>query len=217
VASRWHTVAVLALIAVSGFRGWVRADQMRASLNPDRISIYERTIVFEWLVLALVLLGVWINGSTVLTVLGDRWRTVRQFLSDLGIGLLFLFASILLMSIASSHGGASDSSTQFLLPRGRVEKELWVLLSITAGICEEAVYRGYLQRQFMALTKSVPIGIVLSALVFGTAHSYQGVAQATLIGTLGAMGGVLAYWRRSVRPGMIAHVLQDMLGGFINH
>ncbi len=190
---------------------------MRASLNPDRISIYERIIVFEWLVLALVLLGVWINGSTVLTVLGDRWRTVRQFLSDLGIGLLFLFASILLMSIASSHGGASDRSTQFLLPRGRVEKELWVLLSITAGICEEAVYRGYLQRQFMALTKSVPIGIVLSALVFGAAHSYQGVAQATLIGTLGAMGGVLAYWRRSVRPGMIAHVLQDMLGGFINH
>ena len=99
----------------------------------------------------------------------------------------------------------------------RVEKELWVVLSITAGICEEAIYRGYLQRQFMALTKSVPLGIVFSALVFGAAHSYQGLAQAMLIGTLGAMGGTLAYWRRSVRPGMIAHVLQDVLGGFIRH
>lgn len=190
---------------------------MRASVNLDRISIYERTIVFEWLVLGVVLLGVWMNGSPVLAVLGDRWRSMRQFLSDIGIGLLFLFASIVLMSIASSHGSANDSSTRFLLPRGRVEKELWVILSITAGICEEAVYRGYLQRQFMALTKRVPLGIALSALVFGAAHSYQGLAQALLIGTLGALGGVLAYWRRSVRPGMIAHVLQDLLGGFINH
>jgi len=190
---------------------------MRASVNPDRIGIYERTIMFEWLVLGLVLLGVWLHGSPILAVLGDRWRSAGQFLRDIGIGLLFLLVSILLMSIVSSHGGANDNSTQFLLPRGRVEKELWVVLSITAGICEEAVYRGYLQRQFIALTKSVPLGIVLSALVFGAAHSYQGLAQAMLIGTLGAMGGILAYWRRSVRPGMIGHVLQDVLGGFIRH
>ena len=47
----------------------------------------------------------------------------------------------------------------------------------------------------MALTKSVPGGIVLSALAFGAAHSYQGVAKASLIGVMGAMGGILAYWR----------------------
>lgn len=94
---------------------------------------------------------------------------------------------------------------------------LWVVLSITAGICEEAVYRGYLQKQFVALTKSVPGGIVLSALAFGAAHSYQGFAKASLIGVMGAMGGTLAYWCGSVRPGMIAHAVQDVLGGFVRH
>jgi membrane protease YdiL (CAAX protease family) len=217
VASPWHTVVVLAVIGALALRGGLRAGQMRTIVNPDRIALYERTIMFEWLVLGLVLVGVWLGGSSLLTVLGNRWRSARQFLRDVGIGLLFLIASIMVTSIVGSHGGAGDKSTQFLLPQGGMEMALWVVLSITAGICEEAVYRGYLQKQFVALTKSVPGGIVLSALAFGAAHSYQGFAKASLIGVMGAMGGTLAYWCGSVRPGMIAHAVQDVLGGFVRH
>jgi uncharacterized protein len=90
---------------------------------------------------------------------------------------------------------------------------MWILLSVTAGICEETVFRGYLQRQFMALTKSVPIGILLSAVAFGAAHSYQGLAGAARIGLQGALLGILANWRKSVRPGMIAHAWGDAFAG----
>jgi uncharacterized protein len=217
VAAPWHTVFVLALIATLAYWGKLRADQMRAMLNPDRVKIYERTILSEWLVLGLVLVGVWLNGSSLFAVLGDRWRSGRQFLRDVGIGLLFLIASIMVTSIVGSHGSMDDKATHFLLPQGKVEIALWVVLSITAGICEEAVYRGYLQKQFMALTKSVPAGIFFPALAFGVAHSYQGWARASLIGVMGAMSGILAYWCRSVRPGMIAHTLQVVLGGFVRH
>jgi membrane protease YdiL (CAAX protease family) len=217
VAAPWHTVFVLALIATLAYWGKLRADQMRAMLNPDRVKIYERTILSEWLVLGLVLVGVWLNGSSLFAVLGDRWRSGRQFLRDVGIGLLFLIASIMVTSIVGSHGSTDDKATHFLLPQGKVEIALWVVLSITAGICEEAVYRGYLQKQFMALTKSVPAGIFFPALAFGVAHSYQGWARASLIGVMGAMSGILAYWCRSVRPGMIAHTLQVVLGGFVRH
>jgi membrane protease YdiL (CAAX protease family) len=217
IASLWHTGLVLAVIGLSAFRGWARAGQMRASIHPDRITIYQRTILFELLVLGLVLAGVWLSGSPLRAILGDRWRSAGQFLRDLGIGLVFLVVTIVVSSVVGSHGGGEDSATQFLLPQGRIELVLWVALSITAGICEEAVYRGYLQKQFMALTRNVPAGIILSALVFGGAHSYQGLAHASVIGSLGALTGVLAYWCRSVRPGMIAHTLQDVLGGFIRH
>jgi len=217
VASPWHTVVVLALIAALVSRGRVQLGQMRAMVNPDHISLYRRTILSEWLTLALVLSGVWLHGSSLLTVMGHRWRSVSALFRDVGIGLLFLIAMIVFTSIVSSHGDAGDRATQFLLPQGRIEVTLWVLLSISAGICEEAIYRGYLQKQFMAMTKSVPAGIILSALVFGLAHSYQGLARASMIGVAGAMSGVLAYWCRSVRPGMIAHALQDLLGAFIRH
>ena len=217
VAAPWHTVFVLALIATLAYWGKLRADQMHVGLNPDRVTIYERTILFEWLMLGVVLFGVWLNGSPRSAILGDSWRSGRQFLRDAGIGLLFLIASIMVTSILGPHGGTGDKAVQFLLPQGRIEMVLWVVLSITAGICEEAVYRGYLQKQFMALTKNVPAGIVFPALAFGVAHSYQGLARAFLIGVMGAMGGILAYWCNSVRPGMIAHVLQDVLGGFVKH
>jgi uncharacterized protein len=201
-------VFVFALIATLAYWGKVRADQMRAVLNPDRVKIYERTILSEWLVLGLVLAGVWLNGSSLFEILGERWRSSRQFFRDAGIGLLFLIASIMVTSMLSAHGGTGDKVTRFLLPQGEVEIALWVALSLTAGICEEAIYRGYLQKQFIALTKSVPAGIFFPALAFGVAHSYQGLARASLIGVMGAMSGVLAYWGRSVRPGMIAHTLQ---------
>lgn len=164
-----------------------------------------------------MLAGVWLGGSSLRTVLGNRWRSARDFFRDAGIGLLYLIASIVVTSIIGGHGGARDQATQFLLPRGGLEIPLWIVVSISAGICEEAVYRGYLQKQFMALSKSVLAGIALSALVFGLSHSYQGFARASLIGVMGLMSGILAYWRRSVRPGMVAHTLQDILGAFVRH
>jgi uncharacterized protein len=217
VAATWHTAVILGVQAILAYRGYLRADQMRAVANPNRIGMYENTIFFQCLMLLLVLAGVWLNGSSVSTVLGEHWRSFRQFARDFGIGLAFLIGSIMVTSIIGSHGGSGDKATQFLLPRGVGETALWIVLSITAGICEEAIYRGYLQKQFMALTRSATGGIVLSALIFAAAHSYQGFVRASLIGVVGAMSGVLAFWCRSVRPGMIAHALQDVLGAFVRH
>jgi uncharacterized protein len=51
---------------------------------------------------------------------------------------------------------------------------LWILLSISAGICEEIVFRGYLQQQFQAATRSIVAAVILQGAVFGMAHTYQG-------------------------------------------
>jgi membrane protease YdiL (CAAX protease family) len=177
--------------------------------------MYERTILTEWLMFALVILGVWLHGSSLLTVLGDRWRSVRSVMVDIGIAAAFWIGSTVVISVfgGHAHGGETERAVQFLLPQGRLEVTLWIVLSITAGICEEALFRGYLQRQFMALTKSVAIGILLSALAFGAAHSYQGLGGALRIALQGALLGMLANWRRTVRPGMIAHAWGDIFAG----
>ncbi len=198
LAPVWHTIVVLVVIAASAVRGLLRNSQIRAGLNLDRITLYERTLLFEWLLLGLVLFGVW-----------------QQMLRDVGLALAFVVASIMITSMIGGHGGDANKSIQFLLPQSGAEKALWVLLSISAGICEEAIYRGYFQKQFIALTNSVPAGIGLAALTFAGSHLYQGWARATVIGVMAVLGGILAHWCRSVRPGMIAHALQDVLGGFV--
>jgi uncharacterized protein len=217
IASPLHTVLVLAAQGGLALRTMIRVGQVPAAANLNRVQLYERTILFEWLMFALVLLGVWLSGSPLATVLGDRWRSLRELFRDAGIGVAFMFVSVMIGSIVGSHaqGGAPDRAVQFLFPHGGAEIALWILVSVTAGICEEAIFRGYLQRQFMALTKNASFGIILSAAVFGMSHAYQGFGHAIQIAMLGAMSGILAHWRKSVRPGMFAHALQDILGGLL--
>lgn len=210
-----HTVLLLAAIGIQAYRSVTHGDQMRA-VNLDRIRMYELTILVEWLMLGFVIVGVRLNGSPLAAVLGGRWHSVREVARDVGIGFAFMVVGVMVTSMIGSHADG-DRSTQFLLPHGGKEIALWIVVSLTAGICEEAVYRGYLQRQFTALTKNVPAGIILSAGLFGAAHSYQGVRHAAPIAVLGAMTGVLTHWRKSVRPGMIAHAMQDTLAIFVRH
>lgn len=214
IASPWHTLLILLLQAMLSYRAMVHASEMQGG-NFDRIQIYTRTISFEWLMFGLVILGVRRHGTSILTVVGDRWRSVGHALQHLGIGVLFLFATVTFTSLLGGH--AHGNSAQYLMPQGHTETWMWIVLSISAGFCEEALFRGYLQRQFIALTKNVPAGILLSAAAFGGAHAYQGWHQVIQIGTLGLMGGVLAHLCKNVRPGMIAHALQDTLAMFVRN
>jgi len=121
-------------------RGLMHGNELRSA---SRIRIYERTMLREWLEFAFVLLGVWWVGSPLSAVLGERWRSIRDFVRDLGIGFGYSVVSAMVLSILLPHGGDSNSSVQFLMPRGRKEMILWIALSVSAGICEETLYRGY--------------------------------------------------------------------------
>jgi len=213
IASPIHTLLVLAAEVGLAYRGIHRLSQLQGTA--DRMQLCQRTIFFELLMLALVLVGVRLHGSSLASVLGKRWRSMVEVLRDAGIGVAFLFASTMLGSVLAGHAGGQDRSVLSMLPQSGLEVGMWIIVSLTAGVCEEAIYRGYLQRQFTALTKNVPLGIVLSACMFGIAHAYQGFGRAMQIVLQGVMSGILAHWRKSVRPGMFAHAIQDILGGLL--
>jgi len=102
-----------------------------------------------------------------------------------------------------------------LLPQSPLEIALYLMLSLTAGFCEEVIFRGYLQRQFTALTRASAGGIALQGIVFGLGHGYQGWKFMLLIAVYGTTIGLLAHWRHSLRPGMILHFVQDGAGGLV--
>ena len=95
-------------------------------------------------------------------------------------------------------------------PVGLLEGILAIAVAVSAGICEEIVFRCYFQRQFRALSGNSVIAVVLQAAVFGIAHVYQGVRLASMVVLYGILFGVLALWRRSLRPGIIAHAWSDI-------
>jgi uncharacterized protein len=210
IASRWHTLFVFVAAALYAYRSATNVANMRAGLGINRPHMYLRTMLFELLFLAFVIFGVRLHGVSLETIFGQRWRSLSAVLRDLGLGISLMPVSMIVVSlVASGLRSTSNQSIQFLMPQSSLEMFLWVVLSAIAGICEEAVYRGYFQRQFAALSHSVPAGILLSGAAFGAAHLYQGWRRAVPIAVMGALFGFVAQWRRTVRPGMFAHVIQD--------
>jgi membrane protease YdiL (CAAX protease family) len=111
--------------------------------------------------------------------------------------------------------GVNTATTPYQPPAGYSEVGLWILVSFAAGIGEEILFRGYLQRQFHAATGSLVAGVLLQGLLFGLIHAYQGWKQVMVIAPLGILYRALAAWRKNLRANMISHVWLDLFEGWI--
>ena len=87
-------------------------------------------------------------------------------------------------------------------------------MAISAGICEETVFRGYLQQQISGFTGHVSIGVLGQAAVFGLCHSYQCWKNMVLIFVLGCVYGGFVLFRKGLGANMIAHAGVDILAAF---
>jgi len=212
-----HTIFLLLFLGIIAFMGWIMAGRMRETPNPHRVRMYLLTLAFEWILLGYVIRGMRRHGASISLVFGNRWQSTRHLLRDIGIatGFWLISAGMLALVARLLHIESNVANVQFMLPRKPIEYVLWVALAVSAGICEEAIFRGYLQHQFIAVTRNAAVGIVLSSAAFGFAHAYQGSQMIVLIGVYGLMFGILAHWRGSVRPGMIAHAWQDSFSGIL--
>ena len=212
VAPAWHT-AVLLLVLLGFSLSSARTGHFGIS-RYGRAGGYVCVMAFEWILVGFIWYGVRSRSVRLSELIGGRWTRVRDVFRDLGIAVGFLIVgSIILQGLAHLlHARASDA-LRSLFPRSPLEILLWILLSMTAGICEEIHCRGYLQRQFAAWTGSASGGIVLQGAVFGAAHGYQGWKMMLVIAVYGIIFGLLAQWRGSLRPGMMAHFMQDGVGG----
>ena len=117
--------------------------------------------------------------------------------------------------LQNPHILGGTNAAQGLLPQGLLESLVWIPLALSAGFCEELVFRGYLQKQFQAVTGNAGLAVFFQAIVFGVGHLYEGIAPVGLITLYGVLYGLLAVWRKSLRPGMTAHAWSDIFGVII--
>jgi membrane protease YdiL (CAAX protease family) len=102
-----------------------------------------------------------------------------------------------------------------IAPANGLEIAAWGALCLIVGFSEELAFRGYLQSQGIVLLHRVPIAIVLTSLVFGAAHGYQGMRGMCIIGVYGALFSFIALLRRNLFPGMLAHSWHDFATGLL--
>ncbi|HEX7288220.1 MAG TPA: CPBP family intramembrane glutamic endopeptidase [Candidatus Angelobacter sp.] len=188
-----------------------------------QIEQYAASIVLQFFMLFLVWVGLRLKRTRLREVIGGRWATVEDFLLDVAIAAAFWLLSLaVLYGLARLLGLASPAQIQetkklamVLAPQNSVALAFFACLSAVAGFVEEVIFRGYLQRQLGVLTGNMYAGLIASALVFGAGHGYEGTRRMVLIFVYGLLFGLLALWRKSLRPGMMAHAWHDAIEGVV--
>jgi len=225
LAPVWHTILIVVLMLLnSAGSAWLVSRATSSSVSEQmRIAQYLATIALELFLLFLVWIGLRIGGTRVRDLVGGRWDTVEDFLLDVAIAFgFFVCAYIVIAGLSFGLGLAKPSQigeakklANLLAPHTWIALLVFVSLSAIAGFVEELIFRGYLQRQIAILSGKTYVGLVVSALIFGAGHGYEGARRMLLIFILGLMFGCLALWRKSLRPGMMGHALIDSAQGII--
>lgn len=181
-----------------------------------RLVLFISTIVFQWLTFMLIF-GTTFRENTGLAGLGFK----RIRLVDFFWGIAFLAAANLILSglalLLNELGMPMLGEIKFLIPQDTTGRITWFFLSLTAGICEETAFRGYLMTRIRLVGgfQNWVIPTIISAVVFGVCHAYQGVPGLIVISVYGALFSLLYIYTRSIWPGIIAHFFQDFMALFI--
>jgi membrane protease YdiL (CAAX protease family) len=221
-----HVLALLLTVlfplrsAWFGYRRLVEADA--ADVPRVRLWLYRQGIAIQWSLTA-VLLALWIWQSRSWGAIGLVPRSTAGL-----VVVSALMAAVVIYVLIQRRRALADAEAveklrhqlrniERMMPRSDLETHWFNRLSITAGICEELLYRGYLLWYLGAWLPWLPwgLGILIAALIFGFGHAYQGprgIALTTLVGLL--MSGIYLV-TGSLFASMTFHALMDLHAGYV--
>ena len=209
-------VLVLPIRAAANFRKMARVPD--ADAPRVRLRAYRLIIVGQW-ILAAGVVALWI-------VLRRPWAAIGLaphvpwglpasvfVLVAVWCGLAFRQRAIKTNAAVRTRAFRQFQKFERILPHSHHELRWFAAVSITAGVCEELLYRGFL---FCYLRTALDLGpaIAVGALVFGLAHFYQGSRGILLTGLVGAVMFGLYMFSGSLFVPMVVHALVDFYSGW---
>jgi CAAX protease family protein len=223
-AMHWDFALILLVLGIAvPLLGRRRVGQLMrtpSTTKMDRLSLYATTLAFQWIAAGVIFwraaahrlraaqLGLAV-GSPTLTV------TITIVLAALVLLNQLLSLRRLVARPAEIQGLLPQLALK-LFPQDDVERLAFFALVVTVAICEELIYRGFVQRVFQDWSQgSVIAGVLGSAIYFAVAHLYQGrrgLASTFVAGLI--LAGTRA-WTGSLLPPIAAHFVADITVGML--
>jgi len=214
--SDWLLLATI--VAVVPAYSYFNRRRLETIANANRRSLYLRSMVVLWL-LASVTVYAWWRHDRPFDALGFQLVPGIVTTSAEIVCVMAALAIVLrLRKMATWQPEklaalrAHLGKTALVAPRTKGELAWFLGLALTAGICEELLYRGY----FFAVAApfiTVYGAAAASAIVFGLGHMYQGWRGVALTAAVGLFLGAFYFLTGSIVFPMILHVLIDINGG----
>jgi uncharacterized protein len=180
---------------------------------------FRRAIGLELVDAAIVLVLFAIAGRPLEGLVRLDWLP-QGWWTGVAWGVVLLACALLIAQVAAMRGNETELSTvrkqvtsvEGVIPHTPAELRLFFGLSLSAGVGEEIVFRGYLLPYFDALVG--PAGAVLATtLIFGVGHAYQGAAGIVKTGLMGLLfAGAFVATGNLLAP-MLLHAVIDAVSG----
>jgi membrane protease YdiL (CAAX protease family) len=214
---------VFVLIVVMPLWDWYEILRLKASADPGKkIKFYGKIVAASWVcaVVAVLTVGV-LTVSTIHKVpreiswldAGSRGAAVMEGITA-GMLIVIMLPAILALwsQKIRSKAGKAAKRLAFLLPSSIRERRWWWLVCLTAGICEEVVYRGFLLHYFHTLPfhLSLTWAMVVSSVIFGIGHLYQGVAGGVQTAVIGFVFAAMYVMTGSLLIPIVVHAVMDL-------
>src|SRR5256885_3028131 len=215
----WVIFFVLGVIVP--WRGRVRLRHLLSKPtveSAERLSLYASTILFQWFAVAIAGWRAWAHGFSAEQlglVLSDGVRL--SVIAVLGAAFLAALQWLNLRRVGRMHTesrGQIQALAERILPRTLRETILFLALAVTAGVCEEFLYRGFAIGVFTRVGLPAWATVVVSSGLFGLAHLYQGRGGLVSSMILGVLFGAVRLSYGSLLPVMSWHTAVDVVAGF---
>lgn len=220
-----HILAAVLLVVVP-LKGVFDFRRLRGRLVEGRadarLGYYRATFAEEW-VLAVAVIVTWVVCGRAFSLLGFSAGAPVGFWIALAVtvvvcGLLIVQANALFRNPDRLKMAAMQfESVQALVPRTVPETRAFNTLSVTAGIGEELLYRGFL---IAYLRSAIPAGgiwpaVFLSSILFGLAHAYQGPKGIWKTASFGLVMAGIYLLGGTLYLVIVLHAVVDLVNGNI--
>lgn len=208
----------LPVYAAAAYPGTLR--KLQAGVAGVRLREYREIIVIQWL-LVIGLFWLWQRATRPLAETGLLWPEGWRLWASIALALAgCAFFASQVYAVANTAKAREQVRKQLgtlpevtdLIPRSAGEARWFVALSITAGICEEILYRGFLLFYLKAFTGHW-IAVALAVVVFCAGHFYQGVTGMLRAGMMGALLMGVYLLTGSLLAPVVLHIATDIGGG----
>ncbi|MBL8516696.1 MAG: CPBP family intramembrane metalloprotease [Betaproteobacteria bacterium] len=165
--------------------------------------------------------AIWMAAGRSWTSLGfvvpDGWRLWAAIALCLLVAGYFAYAVAVVARSADARASVRQQFSGELaavLPASRTDMYWFSLVSLTAGFCEEFLWRGYLI-WVLAPWLGWWGAAALSLLMFALCHAYQGWRGILRTGIVGAIFTLLVAAFDSLWPAIVLHALVDLANGLM--
>ncbi|HYT18915.1 MAG TPA: CPBP family intramembrane glutamic endopeptidase [Candidatus Polarisedimenticolia bacterium] len=210
----------LVLGVILPWRGRARMKKLMAMprvSTMERLSLYASTIAFQWFAVAVVGWRAWAQGFTVSQlglIVPDKSRIlIAATVGTATIASLQWLNLRRMGKIPVQARGSLQAIAERILPQSAVELLPYLALAMTAGLCEEFLYRGFAIAVLLHIGLQAWAVVLLSSVLFGLAHSYQGRGGVVLTLLIGLILGTSRLAYGSLMPAIFWHSAVDVVAG----